>query len=318
MEKYDRSHGGPKEFWRNVDQSAATFAYDMAKRAARLASAKNAHDSVVAAAHRAQADALMIESRAKMRMADEYDAAQERGEIAKGRPKSIPGENSFAPTVADIGISSKDVFEARQIRDAEAEHPGIIRETIDAILEAGADPTRAAVNREINTRLSSFSGDNEWYTPARYVEMARAVLGEIDVDPASNAIAQAVIKAAEFYTAETNGLDKEWRGTVWLNPPYSQPEISDFVDKLLTELSARRTTASIVLTNNSGDTAWHHSLAEASAAMCVTRGRIRFESPTRASNSPAMGQSFFYFGNDPDKFAGVFEEIGRISKSYWV
>jgi hypothetical protein len=29
---------------------------------------------------------------AKRRLADEYDAAQERGEVAKGRPKSIPGE----------------------------------------------------------------------------------------------------------------------------------------------------------------------------------------------------------------------------------
>jgi methyl coenzyme M reductase alpha subunit len=36
-----------------------------------------------AAAHRAQADALLIESRAKRCLADEYDAAQERGEIAR-------------------------------------------------------------------------------------------------------------------------------------------------------------------------------------------------------------------------------------------
>ena len=38
-----------------------------------------AHDDVLGAVYRAQADALMIEARAKMRLADEYDAAQERG-----------------------------------------------------------------------------------------------------------------------------------------------------------------------------------------------------------------------------------------------
>ena len=60
----------------------AAFAYDSAKRAARLAKAKGAHDELIAAAHRAQADALAIESQAKRRLADEYDSAQERGEVA--------------------------------------------------------------------------------------------------------------------------------------------------------------------------------------------------------------------------------------------
>ena len=63
-------------------REAAGLAYDMAKRIARLKNAKAAHDELVAAAHRAQADALEIEAAAKRRLADEYDAAQERGEIA--------------------------------------------------------------------------------------------------------------------------------------------------------------------------------------------------------------------------------------------
>jgi hypothetical protein len=51
--------------------------------------------------------------------AEEYDAAQKAGEIAAGRANAIPGEGSFTPTVADMGLTSKDIFEARQIRDAE-------------------------------------------------------------------------------------------------------------------------------------------------------------------------------------------------------
>ena len=38
---------------------------------------------MVAAAFRAQADALEIEALAKRRLADEYDAPQERGELRK-------------------------------------------------------------------------------------------------------------------------------------------------------------------------------------------------------------------------------------------
>ena len=151
---------------------------------------------------------------------------------------------------------------------------------------------------KFDTLLSSYSGDNEWYTPAKYIEMAREVLGTTDVDPASNATAQKTVRAATHYTVDNSGLDKEWRGRVWMNPPYSRPEINRFADKLLAELSAGRTEAAIVLTNNSGDTAWHQALAGACKAICVTRGRIKFESPTRASKSPPAGQSFFYFGPD--------------------
>ena len=179
---------------------------------------------------------------------------------------------------------------------------------------------RSAQSSEIlqqsQTRLSSFSGDNEWYTPAKYIELARDVLGVIDLDPASNAFAQKTVKAKKFYTAETNGLDKKWAGAVWMNPPYSNPEIQQFSEKLIESYESKSVPAAIVLTNNSGDTAWHHNLARASSAICNPLGRIKFESPTRESNSPAMGQSFFYFGNEPDKFAQVFASIGRIYQNY--
>ena len=65
---------------------------------------------------------MSFEAHAKRRLADEYDAAQERGEVrADGeRGKAVPDQNSFSkPTAADIGLSRKDIHEARIIRDAE-------------------------------------------------------------------------------------------------------------------------------------------------------------------------------------------------------
>ncbi len=126
----------------------ARTAYDAAKSAARFARAKSAHDDVIAAVYRAQADALEIEAMAKRRLADEYDAAQERGEIqgAGGDRTKLPDEK-FA-TVADLGLTHKDIHEARQIRDAEAAEPGLIRRAIDERLDAGREPTKAAL-REV-------------------------------------------------------------------------------------------------------------------------------------------------------------------------
>lgn len=125
----------------------ARVAYDAAKSAARIARAKQAHDEIIGTVYRAQADALAIEAAAKSRLADEYDAAQERGEVRAN------GERSFSSAekvgASDLGLSHKEIHEARLIRDAEREHPGIVRRTVDSLLEAGEEPTKSAVRRAI-------------------------------------------------------------------------------------------------------------------------------------------------------------------------
>jgi hypothetical protein len=133
----------------------AAAVYDAAKRAARLQRAKAAHDDLIAATHRAQADALEIEALAKRRLASEYDAAQECGEVQKdGRPKTVPDENGFTPaTAADLGLSRKTIHDARLLRDAEDADPGIVRRTLDEKLARGEEPTRSAVRRAAEAKL---------------------------------------------------------------------------------------------------------------------------------------------------------------------
>jgi hypothetical protein len=63
-----------------------------------------------------------------------YDAAQDRGEIVgpnESAKKRIPEENSILPATADeLGLTGKEIHEARIIRDAEEESPGIVRQTL--------------------------------------------------------------------------------------------------------------------------------------------------------------------------------------------
>jgi hypothetical protein len=124
----------------------AAFAYDAAKCAARIGRAKQAHDEVITATYRVQADALEIEADAKRRLADEYDAAQERGEVAR------IGDNQHSQGVSagnDLGISRKTIFEGRQIAEAEQIAPGIVRQTLDSVLEAGQEPCKTTLRRAV-------------------------------------------------------------------------------------------------------------------------------------------------------------------------
>ena len=189
------------------------------------------------------------------------------------------------------------------------------REDQTAIVEAGPTVAREAAKtiREGGVvNRTSFTGNNQWFTPAPYLTMAREVLGEIDLDPATHEIAQQSVKASKFYTEEDNSLTKEWHGRIWLNPPYAQPEIGHFADKMVEESSSGRVEQAIMLTHNYTDTAWFQKLARAASSICFTRGRIRFISPTGEIAAPTQGQAFFYFGANIDSFKKVFSEIGFV------
>jgi hypothetical protein len=115
----------------------ASVAYDAAKTAARLAKAKQAHDQLISAVWRAQADALVIEAQAKRRLADEYDAAQERGEVVgKHNANRRLADGEAIPTASDIGLTYHKTQEYRQIRDAEAAEPDIVRRAVDEAVAA--------------------------------------------------------------------------------------------------------------------------------------------------------------------------------------
>ena len=159
---------------------------------------------------------------------------------------------------------------------------------------------------------SEGTGNNEWYTPAQYIKAARAVLGKIDLDPASSEKAQKVVKAGIFYSRADDGLKQKWSGRVWLNPPYSPKEIAAFVDTLCIEFSERRVSAAIMLTHNYTDSGWFQKAAAQASNICFPSSRIRFLDPDGVPCSPTQGQAFFYFGKNTAKFKKHFSTFGLV------
>lgn len=150
----------------------------------------------------------------------------------------------------------------------------------------------------------------EWWTPQRYVDMARSVMGDIDLDPASCAEANETICARQFFDRHTNGLTKEWRGRVWLNPPYGK-DARAFVYRLLTEYENGRVTQAIALLNsNSVESIWFVPLR--AFLLCFPRGRIHFMSPNATLTNATHGSVFVYMGRRKTAFTKKFSMIGDV------
>ena len=163
---------------------------------------------------------------------------------------------------------------------------------------------------------------NEWYTPAKYVEAARQVMGGIDLDPASSSAANLTVKAARYYTKEQNGLVFPWYGRVWLNPPYSalkqetgrtgsrEGYAKPFIRKLLHEHKRGSVTEAILLVVSDTDAQWFQWLWE--YPICFADHKIRFNRPGKPSEGQFFGSAFVYFGENEQRFIDVFGKIGTI------
>lgn len=170
-------------------------------------------------------------------------------------------------------------------------------------------PTQTDFIRSIEKpHVQKNSEENEWYTPAIYIEAARVVLNGIDLDPATSLEAQEIVQAEAFYTVADDGLEKTWKGSVWMNPPYSRDLIERFCQKLVDSYQGGKVTGAIALTNNATETGAGQLLLASADSVCFHRGRIKFHGPKAQKNSPLQGQMFCYFG----KFANVFcEEFSK-------
>lgn len=231
------------------------------------------------------------------------------GDRKSHKIKNDPTVNFEKPketAIAELG------FTPRQARDLQtiAAHPDAVQEVIDEARERGDVASKTQVLRKISEaskpHVAHNSTDNEWYTPAQYIEAAREVMGVIDLDPASNDFANETVKAEKYYSEEDDGLAQEWFGNIWLNPPYSTELIRKFADKL----SESAFEQAVVLVNNATETAWFEKLVSRASAIVFNKGRIKYRKRDGEHGAPLQGQAFIYYGDNPDKFLEVFSRFG--------
>lgn len=161
----------------------------------------------------------------------------------------------------------------------------------------------------------------EWYTPARYVEAAREVMGSIDLDPASCEFANRSVKAKDYFTKETNGLERLWWGKVWLNPPFHRSQTPGkktnqglWIQKLTHQYEYGFVEEAILLTTCRPDTSWFHALWN--YTICFCDHKVGFYLPEEGQilqeHSHAHGTLFVYLGSSEPRFIEVFSKFGPI------
>lgn len=178
-----------------------------------------------------------------------------------------------------------------------------------------APPAAVTVAAAASKRHYDPGATSEWYTPAEYIEAARVAMGGIDLDPASCSQANLTVRAAAYFDREADGLRQQWRGRVWLNPPYSdyQGQAAAWAAKLLAEYQCGRVQQAVLLVNLS--TAYQPAMQAIAhtGLVCMVNKRIRFVSAAGGGvQRPTQANVIFYLGERRRAFADHFGRFGVV------
>ena len=309
--------------------------YDAARYALSVAvevdEVKDIRDKAAAMA----AYARQAQDKELLQWATEIKVRAERraGEMMRDMEKNTGNKGQFTgstivvppapPTLADMGISKNESSRWQKLAAVSNEK---FEEAVAAAKEVAGEVTTAYLlkvekmgvaaalgdEEAVRAHVANNSGNNEWYTPAKYIDLAREVMGGIDCDPATSEIANQTVKAKTIFTAEDDGLAQTWRGRVWMNPPYAQPLMSDFAEAVSAKFESGEIEQACILVNNATETQWFQRMVSVANAVCFPKSRIKFLDPQGKPGAPLQGQVIIYMGDNIELFVAAFKLEGAV------
>lgn len=228
-------------------------------------------------------------------------------EKGKARDKAAKATGTNGRYVSDVKRLKRDapkVFE--QIKSGELSVPEAKKKAFETDSPNIKQPMQVLVSHK----------ELEYYTPSQYIETAKLVLGSIDLDPASSVVANETVRATNIFTQDDNGLNQEWFGNIWLNPPYSKTEGKSnqelWANKLIAEYQSGRVKSAILLSKAAFGYNWFETLFR-NWPVCLASERIAFVKIDGTSDGMAKhSTAFFYFGDNIKDFSNHFKKWGCI------
>lgn len=124
--------------------------------------------------------------------------------------------------------------------------------------------------------------NDTWPTPWPLVRRIEEVLNvhfTLDVCASSSNA-----KAQNWFDTNADGLARDWRGTCWMNPPYSNPE--PWCKKALNESFRFDVDAVVGLVPSSTDTRWWHQYVMKADRIYLLDRRVRFVGASNSAGFP--------------------------------
>jgi phage N-6-adenine-methyltransferase len=115
------------------------------------------------------------------------------------------------------------------------------------------------------------SNSEEWETPINLFNQINTEFN-FDLDVCANSLNAKCIK---YFTKEIDGLEQDWIGTCWMNPPYGR-NINKWIEKAYLESTKHKQTTVVCLLPARTDTKVWHQFIFPYAEVRFIKGRINF------------------------------------------
>jgi len=152
-----------------------------------------------------------------------------------------------------------------------------------------------------NTQGIMFSSkSNDWATPQDFYNQLDAEF-EFTLDPCAS---ESSTKCSSFYTADDDGLSKNWEGhTVFMNPPYGR-KIGNWIQKAYEE-GEKGNTRVVALIPARTDTKYWHNYCMKATEIRFVKGRLKFGQGDTKNSAPFPSAVVVFSGSPPPKISGM-------------
>jgi len=160
-------------------------------------------------------------------------------------------------------------------------------------------------------RINQTSNRVEYYTPIEIIEAARKTLKTIDLDVASCEKANQIVGARNYFTKESNGLNQEWYGKVWMNHPFGRGENKKWIDKLVQSYETENIDEAVCITYASTSEKWYQPLLR--YPQCYLSSRTNYLGyDLEPIKGVTKGSVVTYLGSNVEQFAECFKHLGSV------